>query len=63
MALEDVQIGAANPAGADLDQRRLGGTAGLGTSRITGGAPGPAKVATRTLAMFRSLINRLEGIQ
>ena len=29
----------------------LAGTAGRGTSRITGGAPGPAKVATRMLVM------------
>jgi hypothetical protein len=27
------------------------GTLGLGTSRITGGAPGPSKVATRTVVI------------
>ena len=30
----------------------LRGTAGRATSRITGGAPGPAKVATRTVVML-----------
>src|SRR5215213_2865743 len=29
----------------------LGGTSGLGTSRITGGSPGPSKVATWTFGM------------
>ena len=29
----------------------LGGTSGFGTSRITGGSPGPSKVATRMFGM------------
>src|SRR5215210_3940174 len=29
----------------------LGGTSGFGTSRRTGGSPGPSKVATRTFGM------------
>src|SRR3712207_2512870 len=39
------------PQAATRMSAALGGTSGLGTSRITGGSPGPSKVVTRTVCM------------
>src|SRR3712207_5204113 len=36
------------PQAATRMSAALGGTSGFGTSRITGGSPGPSKVVTRT---------------
>ena len=41
----------------------LAGTRGRGTVRITGGAPGPSNVATRTADMLTAYSGLLEGIQ
>src|SRR3712207_716830 len=39
------------PQAATRMSAALGGTSGFGTSRITGGSPGPSKVVTRTVCM------------
>src|SRR5215212_7905792 len=51
VALEDVKVGAADPAGRDADERSLAGYVGLRHLAYHGRGPGPSKVATRMVGM------------